>query len=122
MTVRGLDAEFTESPRFVADTMDDIGTAISQFCINFINILDKAVSKVRMVACFVCPKGVEAFAKHYFEVTERQEFPAGRGKVSFESKLVNEIVRRGDKVLYGENVPCMYSFSFHLISISTISN
>lgn len=92
MSVRSADAEFAKAPRFVSNRMDDLGTAIVQFFINFIDVLDKAMSKIGMVACFVCPKRVNAFAKHYFEITERQELPARHGKVSVESKLVNEIV------------------------------
>lgn len=46
MTVRSLNAKFSQTPRLVPDPMNDLGTSRLQLLVNIVNILDQAMSEV----------------------------------------------------------------------------
>lgn len=66
-----------------------------------------------MIARFVGPHCVRAFAQHNFEDAERQELPTRRGKVALEAELIDVVLGLDGEIFNCKYVSGVNYFTFH---------
>jgi len=76
VTVRGGEAEFSESPGLVGRHRSDESTFDCDLVIEIVDVIHVPVGEVRMVSELVGWSGVGAFAKHDAEGVAGEERPA----------------------------------------------
>ena len=69
-----------------------MGAAVDEFVIDFVDVFNQGVSKPGMISRRFRGHFVSALAEHYFEISEREKFPARSRKITIESEFVDVII------------------------------
>lgn len=124
MAVGRGDGEFAKSPWFVIGLMDADGAVRREFFKKRIDIFDKDMSEVRMIAGVAREHCIGTFAEHHLEIAEGQKFPPRNGEIAFETEAIQIIISLDRQIFNGENMTCMDHFwrCVHLSSSGELSS